>query len=274
MIGSRSSLIALVAYTLGVPGSTLPVGDPVETVAPGAAATRLGYEVVSRRPHDPRAFTQGLVLDAEGRVFESTGLAGRSSLREVDPLDGTVLRRVDLPAEHFGEGLALVDDRLVQLTWKDGIATVWDADTFEPLASHRYAGEGWGLCDDGTRLVMSDGSERLTFRDRTTFEVLGEVRVSLDGVPLAALNELECVDGSVWANVWRTDRIVRIEPDGGAVTGILDLGGIIDPDPALERAGAVLNGIAHDPRADTFLVTGKLWPEVIEIRVTEPADDT
>jgi glutaminyl-peptide cyclotransferase len=234
---------------------------------------RLAYEVVARRPHDPEAFTQGLVLDPLGRLFESTGLLGRSSLREVDPLSGNVLRVRTLPDDQFGEGLALVDDRLVQLTWQNGVATAWDASTFEPLETFGYEGEGWGLCHDGTRLVMSDGSDRLTFRDAATFEAIGGTEVSVAARPRDALNELECVDGAVWANVYRTDRIVRIDPATGMVTGVLDLEGIIDPHPVEAQPSAVLNGIAHDPLADTLLITGKLWPQLIEIRILDPAGD-
>jgi glutamine cyclotransferase len=238
--------------------------------AGGAPATSLRHEVVSVHPHDPQAFTQGLVLDDAGTLFESTGLLGRSSLREVEAHDGRVLRLRSLPEDRFGEGLALVGDRLIQLTWRNGVAVAWHAETFDPLMTYEYDGEGWGLCHDGTRLVMSDGSDRLTFRDRVTFEVIGEVAVTLDGEPLPALNELECVDGDVWANVYMTDRIVRIDPASGSVTGTLDLTGIIEPRPDRSRPGAVLNGIAYDPRADTFLVTGKLWPELFEIRVLDP----
>jgi glutamine cyclotransferase len=261
-----AAVLALIvlASSAAASGSAGKPADP-------SVALPLGHEVVSRRPHDPQAFTQGLVLDPVGRLFESTGLAGRSSLRQVDAEDGRVLRLRELPDEQFGEGLALVGDRLIQLTWQNGIATAWEADTFEPLSTYTYDGEGWGLCHDGVRLVMSDGSDRLTFRDPETFSVLGDVAVTLDGEPLAALNELECVDGAVWANVYRTDRIVRIDPVSGSVTGSLDLDGIIDPPPDRERPGAVLNGIAFDPRSETFLVTGKLWPELFEIRVTEPA---
>ncbi len=251
------------ALLLSVPAPSPAVsGDP--RVVPD-----LAWEVLSRRPHDPQAWTQGLQFSPDGRLFESTGLEGRSSLRQVDPRSGVVLRRVDLPADEFGEGLALVDDRLVQLTWKEGRAHVWDADTFAPLAVFAYEGEGWGLCHDGERLVMSDGSDRLTFRDPATFEVLGGVDVTFDGQPQASLNELECVAGSVWAHVYLSDTIVRIDPADGHVTGRLDLAGILPPDDRPTRRGAVLNGIARDPVAGTFLVTGKLWPEVIEIRVDE-----
>ena len=265
------SAVALVALALVVLAS--PVASSAlahESIAPRLAAP-LDHAVVSRRPHDPEAFTQGLVLDPSGRLFESTGIFGRSSLREVDAEDGQVLRLRALPDERFGEGLALVGDRLIQLTWRNGVATAWAADTFEPLATYAYDGEGWGLCHDGTRLVMSDGTEQLTFRDPGTFAVTGGVAVTLDGAPLPALNELECVADAVWANVYRTDRIVRIDPASGSVTGVLDLDGIIEPRPDRKRPGAVLNGIAYDPVADTFLVTGKLWPELFEIRVSEPA---
>jgi glutaminyl-peptide cyclotransferase len=227
--------------------------------------------VVSRRPHDPDAFTQGLLLDPAGRLYESTGRLGHSTLREVDRWSGRVLRLVALPPDHFGEGLALVRERLIQLTWRNGLAHVWDAGTFVPLGSFDYVGEGWGLCFDGQRLVMSDGSERLTFRDAESFRVLGEVVVLDAGAPLAGLNELECARGAVWANVYETDRIVRIDPDSGQVTGSLDLDGILLPHPSDSRAGAVLNGIAHDGARDTFLVTGKLWPELIQIRVSDAA---
>lgn len=247
---------------------------PDATAGPRDAAPSpvvLEWEVVSRRPHDALAWTQGLQLDPRGRLYESTGLEGRSSLREVDAADGEVLRVVHLPADEFAEGLAVLDDgRLIQLTWQDGIAHAWDADTFSPLPGFTYEGEGWGLCYDETRLVMSDGSDRLTFRDPTTFEMLDGVAVTLEGRPLSLLNELECVGGDVWANVWKSDRIVRIDPSSGAVTGTLDLSGILSAEPAPgEPEPDVLNGIAWDAAAGTFLVTGKLWPELIEIRVWE-----
>jgi glutaminyl-peptide cyclotransferase len=257
------------AFALVVAAPLLGSSGGAHIAADQVAAIPLDHEVVARRPHDVEAFTQGLVLDPSGRLFESTGLLGRSSLREVDPADGRVLRRRALHDERFGEGLALVGDRLIQLTWQNGIAITWDVETFEPLTTYEYEGEGWGLCHDGTRLVMSDGSDHLTFRDPETFAVLGDVTVTLDGEPVAALNELECVDGAVWANVYQTDRIVRIDPETGAVTGTLDLDGIIEPRPDDAQHRAVLNGIAYDQAADTFLVTGKLWPELIEIRVTE-----
>lgn len=261
-------LSALAAGSAPATRTTLPSGSPD---AASASPALLAWEVVARRPHDPEAFTQGLVLDGAGRLFESTGLLGRSTLREVDRGTGRVIRAVALPEDQFGEGLALVGERLIQLTWRNGVAHVWSADSFALEGSFAYEGEGWGLCHDGRRLVMSDGSARLTFRDPATFGILGAVTVHEAGLPLGELNELECVDGAVWANVYGSDRIVRIEPDSGRVSGSLDLSGILRPHPRDARAGAVLNGIARDPVEGTFLVTGKLWPELIEIRVHEPA---
>lgn len=233
------------------------------------AVEQLTFEVVATVPHDPAAFTQGLVLAPDGRLFESTGLYAQSQVRELDPATGEVLARAALDPELFGEGLALVDDRLVQLTWREEVALVWTADDLAPLDRWSYEGEGWGLCDDGARLVHSDGTARLRFRDRTTFAELGGVDVTLDGRPLEQLNELECVDGTVWANVWQTDEIVRIDPTTGAVTGVLDLTGLLDP--AAAPGADVLNGIAFRSETGTFLVTGKLWPTLFELRITGAA---
>lgn len=253
--------------------------SPAPTAAPIATATaaspapieRLGYEVVARRPHDPRAWTQGLVFDATGRLFESTGIVGESQVRELDPLSGAVLRWVPTPDAMYGEGLALVGDRaLIQITWKDGVATLYDKASFTVLDTFRYEGEGWGLCFDGARLVMSDGSDVLTFRDPATFSIVGQVAVTAEGSPVGRLNELECADGAVWANVWETDLIVRIDPANGAVTGILDTMGLLVPHPSAADRGAVLNGIARIPGGDTWLLTGKRWPQAIEVRITAP----
>ena len=183
---------------------------------------------------------------------------------------GRLFARLDLPEDLFGEGLTLVGDRLIQLTWKAGLAFGRDTETLEAVDTLAYAGEGWGLCFDGERLVMSDGSSELQLRDPASFEMIGTVAVTLDGAPVTRLNELECVDGEIWANVWYSDAIVRIDPADGRVTGILDLTGILEPHPGEAQAGSVLNGIAHDPVAGTFLVTGKHWPELIEIRVLGP----
>jgi glutaminyl-peptide cyclotransferase len=226
---------------------------------------RLKVKVLATRHHDPAAFTQGLLLHG-GSLFESTGLYGSSSLREVDPATGAVKRKVDVPAQYFGEGLALVDDRLIQITWQEQKALVYQLANFAPAGELRYDGEGWGLCWDGTRLVMTDGSDHLTFRDPKTFAFLSQVtvtRADRRGEQVAELNELECVDGQVYANVWHSDEILRIDPKDGRVTAVIDAGGLLTPD---ERQKAdVLNGIAWDPQRKDFLITGKLWPKLFEV---------
>ncbi|MCA9573789.1 MAG: glutaminyl-peptide cyclotransferase [Sandaracinaceae bacterium] len=237
-------------------------------VPPGAAANtpeRLRVHVLRRLPHDPLAFTQGLFVHSDGRVFESTGLNGRSSVREVVLETGEVSRKRDVDARYFAEGLALVGDRLLQLTWQDGVAFEYDLETFAPRRELHYTGEGWGLCYDAgqDRLVMSDGSNRLVFRDPATFDARGEVRVTRSGRPQRMLNELECVDGVVYANVWQTDEIVRIDPSDGEVTAVIDARGLLTPEE--RRTTDVLNGIAYLPESGHFLITGKEWPAMFEV---------
>lgn len=248
--------MALLATACG--GSSDGSAQPPESVP------RKSLEIVATYPHDPGAFTQGLLVQGE-RVFESTGLRGRSTLREVTLRTGEVRRSVDLPASLFGEGLALVDGELIQLTWTAGVARVYDAESFDLVREHRYATQGWGLCYDGTRLVMSDGTTRLYFRDPKTFALLGQVEVRRGGEPLDDLNELECVDGRVLANVLGSDWIYEIDPASGEVTAAIDASGLLSEE---ERARTdVLNGIAHRPETGTFLLTGKLWPRLFEVRI-------
>lgn len=240
-------------------------------VAPASASAppeRLAVQIVSVRPHDPEAFTQGLLLHG-GSLYESDGNYGRSSLREVDPKTGVVKRKVAVPPEYFAEGLALVDDRLIQLTWKEEKALVYNRADFKPVEEFRYDGEGWGLCWDGARIVMSDGSDRLTFRDPKTFATLSTLNVTRGGKPVPELNELECVDGVVWANVWQSDEILRIDPKDGRVTGVVDASGLLTLEE--RQKTDVLNGIAWDPAAKTFLITGKLWPKMFEVRFVPAA---
>lgn len=220
--------------------------------------------VVAEFPHDPEAFTQGLLLH-DGWFYESTGLRGRSTVRRVEPTTGRVDTVVALPDSDFGEGLARVDERLIQLTWQENIAYVYDLSTLTEVARFEYGGEGWGLCFDGTRLVMSDGSSSLFFRDADSFEQLGVVTVTRDGAPVDRLNELECVDGLVFANVWQTDEIVRIDPETGQVLTRIDASGLLSAEEA--RLADVLNGIAHDPVSGNFFITGKLWPRLFEVRL-------
>jgi glutamine cyclotransferase len=230
---------------------------------------QLRVEVIERRPHDPTAFTQGLALD-EGRLYESTGLYGESTLREVDPLTGDVLRSIDLDPSHFGEGIAVVDDRVIQLTWQEHTALEFALADFAQTGAFWYdTEEGWGLCDDGSRVVMSDGTDQLHFRDRTTFALQGAVPVTNAGATVEGLNELECVDGQVYANVLSSDTILRIDPTNGAVTAEIDASGLLTMEESAEVS--VLNGIAYDATDSTFLLTGKLWPTMFKVRfVTEP----
>ena len=214
-------------------------------------------------PHDRSSFTQGLEL-ADGILYEGTGGHGRSALRALDPGTGRVLREERLPAALFGEGITVVDDRIWQITWEEGVAIERDRASLRELRRVRYPGEGWGLCRDGSRLVMSDGSDRLSFRDPATFAPLGQIAVTLEGRPVPEINELECTGGQVWANVWGSDRLLRIDPASGRVTAEVDASGLLPPG---ERAGTdVLNGIAAVPGTDEFLLTGKLWPHVYRVR--------
>ena len=245
---------------------TPPPAPSAVATAPSRSVQMLGYRVVMSYPHDADAFTQGLVYTGE-RLFESTGLRGRSSLREVELRTGNVMRRTDVPAPIFAEGLALVGDELIQITWQEATAIRFDRDSFVERGRWTYAGEGWGLTYDGTRLIMSDGSAQIFFRDPRTFEKIGEITVTVEGNPVVRINELEWIDGMIWANVWQTDLILRIDPLDGVVTGVLDLTGLLPAD--LRGDADVLNGIAWNPANNHMLVTGKLWPRLFEIEVQE-----
>jgi glutamine cyclotransferase len=237
--------------------------EPEEETPMEAPAPVESVEQVRSYPHDSTAFTQGLVWRGD-RLYESTGRYGQSSLRLVELETGTVLQKVDLGQQYFAEGLAAVGDSLYQLTWKEGVAFIWDPATLRKINQVAYSGEGWGLTSDGQRLIVSDGSSYLSFVDPVTFALDTTLRVTDGGRPVDQLNELEWVKGEVWANVWHTQRIARIDPRTGRVKGWLDLTPLI---PAVSDPEAVLNGIAYDPDADRLLVTGKLWPRLYEIRV-------
>lgn len=234
----------------GLPAST--PAAPVEAVVE-----------VRSHPHDPTAFTQGLLWH-EGRLYESTGRYGESTLRIADVATGEVRQRADLPPQYFAEGIALLGGRMYQLTWREGVAFVWDPATLREVGRVQYTGEAWGLTTDGESLVVSDGSSYLTWVDPASFAVRRTVRVTDGGRPVDQLNELEWVRGEVWANVWHSTHILRIDPATGAVVGRLDLTALVPP--ALD-AEAVLNGIAYDEAGDRIFVTGKLWPRLYEISV-------
>ncbi len=224
-----------------------------------------GFRVVNTFPHDPRAYCQGLVFDG-GRLHESTGRYGESSVRTVELETGKVLHKTVLPQELFGEGLALVGERLIQLTWNEGVARIYDRNTLKPLDQFEYDGEGWGLVFDGHDLIQSDGSDTLLFRDPQTFAERRRVHVREEGRPVTRLNELEWVEGEVWANLWKSDRIARIDPQSGEVRGWIDLTGLFDR-RSIPDEDAVLNGIAYDPASKRIFVTGKLWPKLFEIEL-------
>lgn len=252
------------------PEPTTTTSDPTTpTPEVGDEPERLTARVLDVRPHDPLAFTQGLVV-SDGRMFESTG--DREPLgtvvREVDPLTGEVIDQVSVDGV-FGEGLELVGDSLYLLTWRGGQLIVLDADTLDEVRRVGYEGEGWGLCSLGDRLAMSDGTDMLTFRDPDSFDVVSDVAVTVRGEPLEQINELECVDGNIWANVWFADQIVRIDPATGVVTAVVDTSSL-DRSDLPEDPTAVLNGIAYDESTGTFLLTGKLWPSMFEV-VFDPA---
>jgi glutaminyl-peptide cyclotransferase len=230
-----------------------------------AACAADAYRIVHTYPHDRQAYTQGLLYQ-DGHLYESTGLNGRSSLRMVDLETGRVLQSVPVPSRYFAEGLASWGSTLIQLTWQSHIAFVYDRFSFRLLRTLHYEGEGWGLAQDGRNMILSDGTATLRFLDPATFREVRRVVVKDRGSPISQLNELEYIHGEIYANVWHSDRIARIAPDTGKVLGWLDLTGIL-PENQRSDPEAVLNGIAYDATHDRLFVTGKLWPELFEIKV-------
>lgn len=263
-MGRRYVARAGLAVTLTLGGCAAAPDDATAPDDTGRAPAQLRVEVLEVLPHDPDAFTQGFEI-AGGTLYEGTGREGKSAITAGAP--GKPPReRVELPDRLFGEGITVVGDRLWQLTWKAGIAIERDRATLAAIGRARYSGEGWGLCyqDGKNRLVMSDGSARLTFRDPGSFDVLGSSTVHADGTPVDRLNELECEGGRVYANVWQTNTIVRVDPASGRVTASIDASGLLTRSES-ERAD-VLNGIAAVPGSDEFLITGKLWPKTFRVR--------
>lgn len=260
----RWSLIPLLA----IAGPVAAVPQAMRTPAQDAVATRpplIVPTIVARYPHDPDAFTEGLLWDRDALV-ESVGLEGKSDVRRVDLATGKVRRRATIPAAQFGEGVAAWRGELVSLTWHDGIAHRWDAGTLKPRGTLRYGGEGWGLASDTAGFVRSDGSATLTFHDPATMAVRRTVRVTIAGRPLTQLNELEVVDGSILANVWHQPFIVRIDPASGRVTAVIDLRAVL-AETGVTDSESVANGIAWDAARRRLFVTGKRWPTLFEIRL-------
>lgn len=230
-----------------------------------AALPVYGFVVKNTYPHDPKAFTQGLFY-RDGHLYESTGLNGQSTIRKVELKSGKVLQKADLPADVFGEGSTAVGDKLIGLTWTSQVGYVFDLKTFKLKQTFKYDGEGWGLAGHEDKLYMSDGSPFIRILDAKTMKELRRIQVTANGDPVPRLNELEMVDGQLYSNVWGSDVIVRIDPDSGKVTGLINLAGLL-PQDQRGNVDAVLNGIAWDAKDKRLFVTGKLWPKLFEIEL-------
>jgi glutaminyl-peptide cyclotransferase len=280
--GSTTSASSMVSSDSGAPTAAPAVSSTEAPKPASSASTTTGLdpgpairtplvgsftvEIVASHPHDPTSYTQGLELH-EGRLLESTGRRGQSTRRWVDPETGSVELVQPLPDDLFGEGITVVDDEIFQLTWTSGQLLVADLEALELTRVLTYAGEGWGLCFDGEHLVMSNGSSQLTERDPTTFAVVRTIDVQLNGSPLNALNELECIGDQVLANVYRVDQIVAIDQDSGNVDAVIDASPLRPPELPIGDVDYALNGIAHDASTGRYLMTGKLWPVLYEVEL-------
>ena len=263
---ARTLALLLLGAALGWVAGCDARSDSAAPAAPAQAAVAAStYEVVHAYPHDPNAFTQGLVF-LNGEFLESTGLNGQSTLRRVELTTGRVLQQVRVPAEYFAEGMTVLGGKIYQLTWKAQKGFVYDLATFAPEKEFPYTGEGWGLTTDGHSLILSDGTHHLRFLDPVTFKVTRTVQVLRDGQPLRLLNELEFVRGEIYANIWQSQSVARIDPASGRVLGVIDFFGLLPPNEHTPTTD-VLNGIAYDPAANRLFVTGKNWPKVYEVRV-------
>jgi glutaminyl-peptide cyclotransferase len=243
-------------------GATLTISLP--SCRDSTEPVEYGYRIINTFPHDPCAFTQGLVWE-NGFLYEGTGLEGHSNLRKVDLQTGKILQIYNLPEKYFGEGISIFNNNIFQLTYKSGVGFVYDKETFKLLHQFTYPTEGWGITNDGNRLIMSDGTDNLYFLDPLTCKTISRLKVSDNGSPVWRINELEYIDGSIYANIWQTDTIVIISPNNGNVTGRIDLAGLLTP--RQRQAADVLNGIAYDAKNRRLYVTGKLWPSLFEIKL-------
>lgn len=246
-----------------LPATETAVSSPTEI-------THYTYKIINRFPHDSTAFTQGLIY-RDGLLYEGTGRYGQSNLRQVDLETGEILRNIAIPEQYFGEGITLFAGKLYQLTWKGQTGFIYDQDSFELIDTFSYPTEGWGLTDDGEQLIMSDGTNNIYFLDPTTLEINGRLPVhDAQGNPIARLNELEYINGEIYANIWQTNQIARINPQTGQVTAWIDLTGLLSQE-TLSQPVDVLNGIAYDAENGRLFVTGKLWPTLFEIALVETA---
>jgi glutamine cyclotransferase len=231
-----------------------------------AAVPIYGYDVVHSYPHDPAAFTEGLFY-LNGYLYESTGLEQHSSIRKVRLETGEVVQKYDVPAQYFGEGIVNWHNRIVGLTWRSHVGFVYDLKSFKPLKEFHYDGEGWALTQDGSQILMSDGTSEIRLLNPQTLLQTGRIQVTLDGKPVENLNELEWVKGEILANVWQTNWILRIDPHDGRVIGAINMSGLLAPSDFVKGQTDVLNGIAYDAKGDRLFVTGKNWPRLFEIRL-------
>jgi glutaminyl-peptide cyclotransferase len=255
-----TSLLALLSLVASC-NSTPPV-KPEPPKPEVKKAAHYGYEVVRTYPHDPEAFTQGLIF-RDGKLLESTGQEGESTLRSVDLYSGQVIKKVDIASPYFAEGMTVMNGKIYQLTWQHQLGFIYDYQTFEKVGQFKYQGEGWGLTNDGTSLILSDGSSRIRFIDPNSFLVTRTINVTDEGRSIRDLNELEFINGEIYANIWHDQRIVTINPQTGVVTAWIDFSGLLrTPDPE-----AVLNGIAVDEATGRLFVTGKLWPKLFEVKI-------
>jgi glutamine cyclotransferase len=258
-------LLALLAGACGGDDAAPPPDSEAPAMSSRTRAPTHVAEVVRRLPHDRTAYTQGLVFH-EGNLYESGGRYGESAIRVIEPASGAVLRKVDLPRTAFAEGIATTGTDLVVLTWKELVAYFLDPATLEVRRTASYKGEGWGLCFDGTHFWMTSGGDQLVQRDPETFEPLSSVTITAAGERIRGANELECDGDHVWANVYQTTRVIRIDKRSGEVLEEVELAGVVPPGVDVSDPDYVANGIAYDRVAGTFFVTGKLWPELLEVR--------
>lgn len=260
--GSQTPIESSTPDPSATPSSTTSP-SPTPTPTPSSGTLVYTYTKVNTFPHDPNAFTQGLIVENDDVLLEGTGNYGASSLRRVGLRNGTVLQQYNLSGDYFGEGIAVVGDRLIQLTWQNHIGFVYNVSSFELLSQFDLSTEGWGLTYNGTHLILSDGSSRLYFLDQDTFEAVGSVIVHDGASQITRLNELEYVNGDVYANIWQTQKIAIINPQTGEVKAYIDLAGLY---PTSDQ-NAVLNGIAYNPKTNQLYVTGKYWPHLYEIQL-------
>jgi glutamine cyclotransferase len=252
------------AAALNTPPANAPAPAPSPVEVPVYT-----YEVVESYPHDPKAYTQGLVFH-DGTLYESTGQYGESTLRKVELKKGKVKKKIEVPGQYFAEGMTILSGKIYQLTWQQGKCFIYDLKDFKLESEFTYEGEGWGLTTDGRQLILSDGTNQLRFIDPATFRVTRTVSVMDNGQPLVDMNELEYIRGEIYANVWKTDRIARLDPQTGRILSWVDLTGL-RPEETLRNVENVLNGIAYDEEHDRLYVTGKRWPKIFEIKLKKKA---